>query len=159
MILFFGFFICGCFLLLGWSMFALVFTAPWRSFGSWRALFGLGLWFLMSSLILFGADQAVSEGLEVVRKNNEWRHETTFIETSIVDRQEIYHECDGYEDSYSIYNLSLSLVPDQQAVCPGETVVIASVSRSVYEKYAHKQAARIYYFPADPLVFLIKGEI
>lgn len=103
--------------------------------------------------------QMISEGLEGLKKNKKWRRETTVMETSIVDRQEIEREGDDYTNPYSVYYLSLSLVPDQQAVCPGETVVIASVSRSIYDKYAHKQSARIYYYPADPLVFLIKGEI
>ena len=61
--------------------------------------------------------------------------------------------------AYSLYYMSLSLVPDQQAVCPGETVVIARVSQSTFQYFAHKKSACISYFPADPLVFLIEGEI
>ena len=136
---------------------AISFFSAKTSIFDWIAYF----WLIPPMVLfsLFGVYFSFSEGLEGLKKNKKWRHETTVMETNIVDCQEIYYEDDGYTAAYSVYHLSLGIVPDQQAVSPGETLVIACVSQSIFKKYAHKQSARISYLRVDPLVFLIEGEM
>ena len=147
----------GCSVLLGWFITAIAFIIEKKSLLDWVIPFGLLL--LVAFFILLVGDQAFSDGLVELRRNEKWRKKTTVVETNIIDRREIYYEDDGYTAAYSLYHIALNMDPDQQAVCPGEAVIIASVSQGIFKRYAHKKSARIYYFSADPLFFLMEGEI
>jgi hypothetical protein len=100
----------------------------------------------------------IRHGFSLLKKRREWMRAAATTQTIIVKREGNVRYADDYSKYGPFWQLYLEIVPDQLVTNPGESLVVANVSKSLYKRYAGQNKVRIYYFPSTPLVFLIEGE-
>jgi hypothetical protein len=118
----------------------------------------LGSW-LIPIMLVFVIYCSFMEAHAWRKRNQRFRREAVAMETAVVSRDEGHYEDDGYTAAYSIYSLTLQMTSEQAAVCPGETEIVANVSMRIFKWYEDRTTAKIYYYPFDPLAFLLQEEL
>ncbi len=85
-------------------------------------------------------------------------------QTAILTIKNRYQTPGWWDDSSNRWRngsnqIELEMSPEQQAVCPNETIVSLDLSDYLYDRLKKRDAVRIYYLPESPLTFLLEEEV
>jgi len=100
----------------------------------------------------------IVDGMSVLVKKRNWMKGTASAQAEIVDREAVITYSSNYESEDHYYGLTLKTAHIQATADSGGQIIKASVSKRIYDKYAHRKYARIFYCIADPFMFLVQGE-
>ena len=124
-----------------------------------------GFWEICSTLFsLFlalamgiGSIYMLAKGIDTFTQNQDWMKGATKAHVSIVDRREDQYEYDQYTN---IMTYDLILQVDDKPEIPelNDRFIRAEVSKRIFNKYAPKSSAVIYYATDSPLTFILQGE-
>jgi hypothetical protein len=98
------------------------------------------------------------DGISILVKKGNWMRGTTSAQARIVDREELFVDGGYYESGRCTYSLTFETSHVQAIASSDQQTIKASVSKRIYDRYARRDIARIYYSVADPFMFLIDGE-
>ena len=102
--------------------------------------------------------KAFKDASSILIKKRTWLKGTTSVRAMIIDREESFWDGGDYESGKYTYHLTLETPHLLTTGCSNQLTVKASVSKRIYNKYAHRDTAHIDYSIENPLVFLIRGE-
>ena len=152
-----GSFTAGVFMIPGvLFLFILILFAGKKSFGDW---IGFSLVLILEFVAFIFTISSMEDGFSKLKRKRVWVGSCATARTTIVKREGNVRYTDDYYKYGPFWSLDLEMIPDQREKCPGESIVSANISKGLYRRYAHKDTIRVYYYPSDPLVFLLEGEI